>query len=70
MDLKDNNITIGALLDNPKAKAILQREFPTLMSHPLVKMARGRTLKDILPLARGKVSQEKIDATLAALRAL
>ena len=34
MDLKNNTITVGELLAQPKAKAVFQRRFGKLMRHP------------------------------------
>ena len=42
MDLKNNRITVGELLDDPKARAVFQRRFGKWMKHPMV--AASRTL--------------------------
>ena len=34
------NSTLGELLDNPKAKAVLDQQLPGVSSHPMVAMAR------------------------------
>ena len=51
MDLKNNKITVGELLDSPAARAVFQRRFPMVMKHPLLGAARVRTMKsDARPL--------------------
>ena len=66
----NNKIKLGTLLDNPKSCAVLQRQFPTLMKHPLLYGARNMTLAQLLTVAEKKVPKEKIDSTLQALRNL
>lgn len=68
MDLKRNQITLGELLENPKARAVLQRRFPIVMKHPLMGAARTITLEQILSLAREYVPQKKLDEILEELR--
>ena len=66
----NNRIKLGALLDNPKSYAVLQRHVPTLMKHPLLSGARNMTLAQLLTVAKQKVPKEKIEATLQELRSL
>lgn len=68
MDLKRNQITLGELLENPKARAVLQRRFPIVMKHPLMGAARTITLEQILSLAREYIPQKKLDEILEELR--
>lgn len=70
MDLKNNRITVGVLLDNPKSRAVLEKNFPTLLSHPLLGGARNLTLAQVLNVAKKKLPKERIDATLQELRNL
>lgn len=70
MNLMNNRIKLGALLDNPKSYAVLQRQFPTLMKHPLLGGARNMTLAQLLTVAKKKVPKEKIEVTLQELRSL
>jgi hypothetical protein len=61
---------IGALLDDPAAKAILQREVPPIVSPKAAAMVRGASLKQIQGYALQVLTDEKlaaIDAELAAL---
>ena len=68
MDLKNNQITVGDVLSNPSAKALLRREFPEVTKPVLLGMARGMTLESILRLAKDRYPQEKIDAVLSELQ--
>jgi hypothetical protein len=70
MDLRNNLITVGEILNNPKAKAILTREFPELMNPLLIGMARRMTLSDVLLKAHGRYPKEKLDRVLSELRAV
>ena len=68
MDLKNNKVTVGELLDHPGARAVFQRRVPMLMKHPLIGAARSITLEQILSVAQAYVPQKKIDETLSDLR--
>ena len=46
MDLKNYNITVGEVLKNPQAKAMLQKELPMIMRHPMLPMANAIPLRD------------------------
>lgn len=63
--------TMGDLLDNPAAKAVLEKHLPDLVSNPQMPMARALTLKQIQGYAGDAVSDEvlaKIDADLAQIK--
>ena len=68
MDLRNRTITVGELLDNPAARAVFQRRFPTVMKHPMLGAARTITLEQILAVAREFVPQKKIDEALSELK--
>lgn len=71
MDLRNGRITVGELWQNPKARAILQREFPQFAGNPmLLRMGMGMPLSKVLGFARGRVPQAKIDQVLEALQKL
>jgi hypothetical protein len=62
--------SIGDLLDNPKAKAVLEKHLPEVVKSDQIDMARAMTLKDIQSYAADAITDEKlkaIDAELAAL---
>jgi hypothetical protein len=63
---------LGTLLDDPAAKAIIDKHIPELSSNPQIEMARSMTLKTIQAYAADQITDEKlalIDADLAKLPA-
>lgn len=61
---------IGTLLDDPAARAILEKHIPGLTTNPQIEMARSMTLKSIQPFAAEDVTDARlasIDAELAKL---
>ena len=70
MQLYNHNVTVGRLLANPQARAVIDREFPGLLQNPMVRFARRMTLRQILQRARGIVPQEKIERVLRELESL
>lgn len=68
MDLKNNKITLGELLDYAPAQTVLKKRFPMALRHPLVGMARTVTLDQVLDFARDRVPPKKVEETLAELK--
>lgn len=68
MDLKNNQIKLGVLLDNPKSRAVLQKNFGALLSHPMLSMARNMTLQKIIEMGGSKLSPQIVKQTLEELR--
>lgn len=68
MDLKQNRITVGELLDDPRSRAVFQRRFGALMRSPLVEAGRTLTLEQLILLAGAKLPRRVIDETLAELK--
>lgn len=63
--------TLGALMDDAAAKAVLEKHIPGLVSNPQLSQARSITLKQLQSFAGDLVSDEllaKIDADLAAIK--
>ena len=54
--------TLGELLANEEAKAILEKHVPGLATHPQLAMAKGFALKAIAPMSQGMLPKEKLDA--------
>jgi hypothetical protein len=60
--------TLGTLLDNPQAKAILEQYLPGISTNPMVAMARGMTLNMLLAMPQAAqlgITKEKAEAILA-----
>jgi hypothetical protein len=70
MDLKDNKITIGEILKNPKAKAILIRNFPVLNNGFLLRMSHSMSLENTFKLATGHCDQDQIQKVIFSLNAI
>jgi para-nitrobenzyl esterase len=54
---------LGEILDDPQAKAIMQKHYPEMASPtvgPLLKMGRGLTLKQISAFPQAKMSAERL----------
>ena len=51
LDLKNNQILVGTLLDTPATRAVFQRRFGKLLKHPMVPAARSLTLEQLLGFA-------------------
>lgn len=70
MDLRQNTITVGELLANPKSKAVFQRRFGALLRHPMVGAAHSLTLGQLAEMAAVYLPKKTIDETLAELKKL
>lgn len=68
MNLKNNRITVGELLDYAPAKAVIQKRFPMVMRHPMVGAARTMTLEQILSAASPYIPEKKLQDALSELR--
>lgn len=70
--LSTSTTDIGTLLDNPAAKAVLDKHLPGFADNPQISMARSMTLKQIQGFAGDAITDQKlalIDADLAKLPA-
>ncbi len=68
MDLKNQTITVGELLDDPRSRAVFQRRFGSMLSNPLVKAGRSLTLAQLITLAQTRLPQQVIRETLEELK--
>ena len=68
MNLKNNKVTVGELLDYAPAKAVFQRRFPMVMRHPMLGAARSVTLEQVIAMAGSYIPQKKIQETLEELK--
>jgi hypothetical protein len=46
--------TLGTLLNDPKAKAILDQYLPGVTNNPMVALAKGMSLKTVLAMPQAK----------------
>ena len=70
MNLRDNEITVGEIISNPAAKALLKKEFPEVMNPLMLQLARRMTLSSVLSHAKDRYSQEKINNVISTLQRL
>ncbi len=70
LDLRHGEISLGELLENPKAKAVLQKRFGALLSHPMVGSAKKLSLQQIIQMAGTKIPKETINATISELKSI
>lgn len=68
MNLKNNKVTVGELLDYAPAKAVFQKRFPMVMRHPMLGAARTVTLEQLISMAGNYIPQKKLQETLEELK--
>jgi hypothetical protein len=60
--------TLGTLLDDPQAKAVVEQYLPGISTNPLVQMAKGMSLRMILSMPQAAqlgLTEEKAETILA-----
>jgi len=60
--------TLGELLDDPQAKAVLDKQFPGISTNPMMAMARGMSLNALLAMPQAAqlgLTKAKAEALLA-----
>jgi hypothetical protein len=60
--------TLGEILDDPQAKAVLDQQLPGISSDPMLAMAKGMSLNMILSMPQAAqlgLTKEKAEAILA-----
>jgi hypothetical protein len=62
--------TVGEILDDPQGKAILLRLWGDQATHPMIKMAHGKSLRKVSGNPLAGLSAEQLNAIDAALRQL
>ena len=70
MNLNNNQITVGELLDNPASRAVFQRRFGKWMKHPMVNASRTLTLEQLVQMAGVWLPLKTIRETMEELRKL
>ena len=62
---------VEVLMANPKTKAVLDADLPTLASHPSYEMFKGMSLNQLAPMSNGAIGDDllkKLAADLAAVK--
>ena len=70
MDLRNNQITLGELWDNPRSRAVFQRKVPMLAKHPVKGAARTVTLEQLSDFLDSWVPSKLIQGVIQDLRQL
>ena len=70
MDLRNNQITLGELWDNPRSRAVFQRKVPMLAKHPVKGAARTVTLEQLADFLDSWVPSKMIQGVIQDLRQL
>ena len=70
MNLHGGSITVGELVQNPAALAILKREFPDVVGSSLFRMAQGLTLNQVLAQVSGQVPKERLQGIIDEIKSL
>lgn len=70
MDLRNNRITVGELLDDPRSLAVFQRRFGKWIRHPMVSAGRNLTLAQLMELAGVYLPKNVIQDTWNELKQL
>ena len=70
MDLRNQTITVGELLDDPRSAAVFRRRFGRFLNHPLLPAVRKLTLRQLADMARNYLPPQVIRDTLQELQQL
>lgn len=70
MNLRNEEITLGELWDDPKARGVFRRRFPTIMKHPIRNRARSVTLGQLADFMGAWVPESLIRDVLQELKQL
>ncbi len=68
MDLRDRQITVGELLDNPGSRQVLSRRFPFVFRKNFPSAARTVTLEQLIALVGGFLPGRTVEETLRELQ--
>jgi hypothetical protein len=70
MSKYDEKTTLGTLLDDPEAVAVITKYAPDVANHPMLGMAKPMPFGTIIGLAGGQLPAEKIAELKAEIYAL
>lgn len=70
MDLRNDQITLGELWDDPRSRAVFQRKVPMLAKHPVKGAARTVTLEQLADFLDSWVPSKLIQSVIQDLRRL
>ena len=70
MDLRNEQITLGELWDDPRSRAVFQKRIPMLAKHPVKGAARTVTLEQLRDFMAGWVPGMMINGVMSDLKKL
>lgn len=70
MDLRENQITLGELWDNPRSRAVFQKKIPMLAKHPVKGAARTVTLEQLADFMASWVPNMMVNGVIQDLKRL
>jgi hypothetical protein len=62
--------TLGQIIDNPQAKAVLEQYIPGVSTNPMLAMAKGMTLNMVVAMpqaAQYGITKDKVEKVLAEI---
>lgn len=68
MNLKNNQITLGELWDDPRSREVFRRRIPMIAKHPVKGAARTVTLEQLTDFMASWVPQAMIQGVLQDLK--
>ncbi len=70
MDLRNNQITLGELWDDPRSRAVFQKRLPIIAKHPVKGAARTVTLQQLADFMGGWVPAAMVNGVVQDLKKL
>ena len=70
MNLRNNQITLGELWDNPRSRAVFQKRIPILAKHPVKGAARTVTLEQLADFMTAWVPEVMVNGVIQDLKKL
>ena len=70
MNLRNNQITLGELWDNPRSRGVFQKRIPILAKHPVKGAARTVTLEQLADFMSAWVPEAMINGVIQDLKKL
>lgn len=65
----DGDSPIAAIAATPAGKAALEKHLPVILAHPAYEQFKGMSLRALAPLSGGQLTDDKIAAVEADLKA-
>lgn len=70
MDLRNNQITLGELWDDPRSRAVFQKRLPMIAKHPVKGAARTVTLQQLADFMSTWIPAAMVNGVIQDLKKL